>query len=113
LFATQSINAYSASWVSASAFITAAQTASYYKIPQAIKSGQVPAASFGGTPLTYSVVFAHAYPDTNYSMDVIGGDARVWTVEIPAAASCSISTNSTQPLTTPVYWISIYSGESV
>lgn len=88
-------------------------TASYYQLTYAIKSGKITSQSFSGTPLINTVTFATAYPDTNYAVNVIGGDARLWTLENVSASNFTVSTNSTTALTDYVYWTSIANGESV
>ena len=90
-----------------------ATTASYYKLAYAIKSGKITSQSFSGTPLINTVTFDVAYPDTNYAVSVIGGDARLWTLENVSASNFTVSTNSTTALTDYVYWTSIANGESV
>jgi hypothetical protein len=45
------------------------------------KSGIVSNSTFTGSPLNYQVLFTSSFPNTNYSVNVTGGDARVWTVE--------------------------------
>jgi hypothetical protein len=118
LFASSSAFASSSTYTSQSAFATqslfatSSITASYYKITPAIKSGKVASQSFSGTPLTASVTFTGSYPDTNYAVSILGGDARAWTVEFVSASNFTISTNSTQALTSYVLWTSIYNGES-
>jgi len=112
LFSTQSLVATQSLYATSSITSSFSQTASYYKLFPAIKSNKVSASFFGGTPLTYSVAFTSSYPDNNYSVSIIGGDARVWTMETPIASGFIISSNSLQPLTTYVYWLATYNGES-
>jgi hypothetical protein len=111
--ASYSITSSYASNISPTITASYSTTASYYKLPYAIKSGKIASQSFSGTPLTSDVTFATAYPDTNYAVNVIGGDARLWTLENVSSSNFTISTNSTTALTDYVYWTSIANGESV
>ena len=69
------------------------------------KSGIISNSTFTGTPLNYQVVFTSAFPNTNYSVTVTGGDARVWTVESITVNGCIINSNSNTGLLYPTYWI--------
>ena len=119
LYATNSLFASSSAFATQSLFssqslnATQSLTASYFKITPAIKSGKVSASLFSGSPLTASIVFTSAYPNTNYSVNICGGDARSWTVENLSSSAFIISSNSTQPLTDYVYWQSMFMGESL
>jgi hypothetical protein len=110
--------AVSASWASSSisstsaSYASASTSASYYKMTPAIKSGKLINTAFVGSPLTCSYTFSSSYPNTNYSVAIIGGDNRAWTLEQVSASSFTISTNSTVALTDYVYWISMATGES-
>jgi hypothetical protein len=70
------------------------------------KSGVVSNSTFTGTPLNYQVVFTSAFPNTNYSVTVTGGDGRVWTVESVTVNGFIINSNSNTGLLYPTYWIS-------
>jgi len=69
------------------------------------KSGIVSNSILTGTPLNYQVVFTSAFPNTNYSVTVTGGDARVWTVESVTVNGFIINSNSNTGLLYPTYWI--------
>lgn len=69
------------------------------------KSGIVSNTTWTGSPLNYQVVFTSAFPNTNYSVTVTGGDARVWTVESVTANGFIINSNSNTGLLYPTYWI--------
>jgi hypothetical protein len=70
-----------------------------------IKSGVVAAASFSGTPLTYSVTFTNAFPNTSYSITITGGtDVRVWSYSGKTASGFTINSNSITALTGEVSW---------
>jgi len=110
--------AVSASWASASVFsisssyASASTSASYYKITPAIKSGKLTGSAFVGSPLTCSYTFSSSYANTNYSVGIIGGDSRAWTLEQVSSSGFTISTNSTVALTDWVYWTAMATGES-
>ena len=69
------------------------------------KSGIVSNSTFTGTPLNYQVLFSSAFPNTNYSVTVTGGDARVWTVESITVNGFIVNSNSNTGLLYPTYWI--------
>lgn len=69
------------------------------------KSGIVSNTTFTGTPLNYQVVFTSAFPNTNYSVTVTGGDARLWTVETVTVNGFILNSNSNTGLLYPTYWI--------
>jgi len=69
------------------------------------KSGIVSNTTWTGTPLNYQVSFTSAFPNTNYSVTVTGGDARVWTVESITVNGFIINSNSNTGLLYPTYWI--------
>ena len=69
------------------------------------KSGIVSNSIFTGTPLNYQVNFTSAFPNTNYSVTVTGGDARVWTVESVTVNGFIINSNSNTGLLYPTYWV--------
>jgi hypothetical protein len=69
------------------------------------KSGIVSNSTWTGTPLNYQVSFTSAFPNTNYSVTVTGGDARVWTVESVTVNGFIINSNSNTGLLYSTYWI--------
>ena len=69
------------------------------------KSGIVSNTTWTGTPLNYQVSFTSAFPSSNYSVTVTGGDARVWTVESVTVNGFIINSNSNTGLLYPTYWI--------
>ena len=69
------------------------------------KSGIVSNTTWTGSPLNYQVVFTSAFPNTNYSVTVTGGDARVWTVESVTINGFIINSNSNTGLLYPTYWV--------
>ena len=68
------------------------------------KSGTVSNSTFTGTPLNYQVVFTSPFINSNYSVTVTGGDARVWTVESVTINGFIINSNSNTGLLYPTYW---------
>ena len=77
-----------------------------------IKSNTVTAASFTGTPLTYTVIFTTPYPSTNYTITITGSDNRVFTYESKTINGFVINTNANTILTGNVDWQTISIGES-
>jgi hypothetical protein len=69
------------------------------------KSGVVSNTTWTGTPLNYQVIFTSAFPNTNYSVTITGGDARAWTVESVTASGFIINSNSNTGLLYSTYWI--------
>ena len=69
------------------------------------KSGIVSNTTWTGTPLNYQVSFTSAFPSTNYSVTVTGGDARSWTVESVTVNGFIVNSNSNTGLLYSTYWI--------
>lgn len=69
------------------------------------KSGVVSNTTFTGSPLNYQVLFTSSFPNTNYSVNVTGGDARIWTVESVSVNGFIINSNSNTGLLYPTYWV--------
>jgi hypothetical protein len=77
----------------------------------ATKSNVVANTGFGGTPLTASVTFATAFPNTNYAVTVTGEDARIWNISSKTAAGFIIESNSSVALTGNTFWHATGYGE--
>jgi hypothetical protein len=75
------------------------------------KAGIVGAASFTGTPRKYIVTFATPFGSANYVPNVIGIDARTWSVESVGTNGFTINSNANAALTGNVYWSIIPTGE--
>jgi len=75
------------------------------------KANEVVGGTFGGTPLTASVTFTSAFPNTNYTVTVTGEDARIFTIQNKLAGGFEINTNSSVILSGNVYWQAISYGE--
>jgi hypothetical protein len=73
------------------------------------KSGEVVPAGFNllGGVYVANVSFATAYSNTDYSISVIGGDARTFTVDNKLVGGFRINTNSGVALGANVYWMAI------
>jgi len=76
-------------------------------ISNSAKSGNVSAGSFTGSPKTSDVTFTSAFPSSNYSVVITGGDARSWTVESLTANGFTINTNSNTSLIYTTYWVAV------
>jgi hypothetical protein len=68
-------------------------------------SGTVSYTSFTGTPYNMTVSLSTPFANANYSVSVLGGDARSWTIESKTTSGFKINSNSNTPLTSSVYWI--------
>ena len=77
------------------------------------KSGAVTAGTFAGNPKKATVTFSTAFPNTNYSISIIGGNARTFSFESKAVGSFVINANANAALTQDVLWTAINYGESV
>lgn len=75
-----------------------------------IKSGNVSSSSFGGTPLTTSVVFNKSF-STPYSVTFGTEDARIFTVDNKTLAGFTINSNTDVLFSGSVYWQAISYGE--
>lgn len=71
------------------------------------KAGTKALASFTGTPRKATITFTTTMGSTNYSISVIGGDSRAWSIENKLATSFDINTNSNQVLTADVDWVAV------
>ena len=69
------------------------------------KSGIVSNTTWTGTPLNYQVSFISAFPSSNYSVTITGGDARSWTVESVTVNGFIVNSNSNTGLLYSTYWI--------
>lgn len=77
-----------------------------------MKSGVVAAGSFSTNPKRATVSFGEAFADTNYSVVLTAGDARLVTYESKGAGGFTINLNANQAPTAAVQWIAMYLGES-
>lgn len=77
-----------------------------------IKAGVVAFGSFAGSPKKAAVVFTTAFADTNYSINITPGDARIVTYESKLATGFTINLNANQAPTAAVQWECIYVGET-
>lgn len=75
------------------------------------KAGIVASGSFLGNPKKATVTFSSAWPDTNYTITIIGIDSRSWTYETKTTGGFTISANANQALTGEVSWQAIRVGE--
>jgi len=69
-----------------------------------VEKGIVSGSQFIGTPLYLNIMFSNSFSDTIYNVNVIGEDARIWSISDRTTSSFSINTNSSQPLTGVVMW---------
>jgi len=76
------------------------------------KSGRVLPASFAGNPKKAAVVFASAFPDNNYAVNITGLDGRVWLPEAVLLGGFVINSQANLAPIQIVYWTAIYQGES-
>ena len=77
------------------------------------KSGTVAAVSFTGAPRTATVTFSTPFPNTNYSITVLGVNSRSWSFKSKTANGFVINTNANTALTGEVTWQCISHGETV
>ncbi len=75
------------------------------------KNNAISNTSFGGTPLSASVTFATAFPNTSYSIAVTGEDARAWSIQSKTAAGFTVNSNSSVALIGDTYWQATSYGE--
>jgi len=74
---------------------------------QNLVSGSVSAVSFAGNSKIYNVFFDVAFPSSNYSPVITGGDARSLTVENITASGFTINSNSNTSLSNTTFWIAV------
>ena len=73
--------------------------------PAGVKAGSGSINSFTGNPSSSAVTFTTPFSSNAYAVTVTGEDARSWTIQSKLSGSFTINSNSTVPLTGPVYWI--------
>ncbi len=78
-----------------------------------IKSSFLSGSVFVGTPRTASVSFISAFPDANYTVNIIGNASRQWRVENQTSSGFTINSNANGVVTGLVYWDAIYHGETL
>lgn len=78
-----------------------------------IKSGTVTGATFVGAPRIATVTFSTAFPNTNYSILIMGANSRAWSFQTKLAGSFVINSNANGALAGEVTWTCISYGESV
>jgi hypothetical protein len=78
-----------------------------------IKSGNIAAGSFTGSPRTATVTFSTAMSSTNYSISISGINSRAWSYQSKTVNGFTINANSATALTGEVSWTAINNGESV
>jgi hypothetical protein len=76
------------------------------------KAGSVAGASFAGNPKKFTVTFTTAYPNTNYSISIVGGINRTFTYESKTTTGFVINSNANTAFTENVDWMTIAHGES-
>jgi len=77
------------------------------------KAGRIAAGGFTGNPRKATVTFATAFPNTNYTITVLGADGRSFIYESKLAASFVINTQANAALSGEVHWQAQADGESV
>jgi hypothetical protein len=78
-----------------------------------LKSGLVSGGTFAGSPVKKATVtFVTPFPSLNYSINITGGDSRIFTYESKAVGSFVISANANQALTQDVHWECMAHGEN-
>ena len=93
-----------ASFATTASYATTAVTASYLT---SMKSGQLTPIQFAllGPDYVGTVAFNSAYPNVNYSISIIGEDARTFTVQNKGVGGFDINTNSGVAPVGNTYWI--------
>lgn len=77
-----------------------------------LKSGIVANTAFTGSPdKKATVTFSTPYPNTNYSIEIVGVDIRSWTYESKTVNGFVINSNANQALTGEVSWVTRSVGE--
>lgn len=77
-----------------------------------IRAGSIPGASFTGAPRKYTITFSPAFPSTNYSVVVTGGEDndRIWTYESKTTTTVIINSNANKALVGNIDWIATIHG---
>lgn len=79
-------------------------TGSYDAYIRRHKGGIILSSSFGGNPLTASVVFDKPFPSNNYAITVTGEDMRIWSLQSKTSGSVVINSNSPTPITGSTFY---------
>lgn len=72
-------------------------------VPQ--KAGSAASGSFSGNPKKTTITFNTAFADANYSVSIVGNNARSWSIESVTASGFVINANANAALTGTVYWV--------
>jgi hypothetical protein len=76
------------------------------------KASSVAGASFAGNPKKFTVTFTTPYPNTNYSISIVGGVNRTFTYETKTTTGFVINSNANTSFVGNVDWMTIAHGES-
>lgn len=76
------------------------------------KAGTIAGSSFAGSPKKYTVTFSTVYPNTNYSINIIGAVNRAFTYESKSTTGFVINANANTTFTENVDWMTVGIGES-
>ena len=78
-----------------------------------VKVGEVSGLSFSGTQLSYSVVFGSSFSSTSYAIAITGETPRTWSISNKTVNGFDIMSNSSEPFTDNVFWVSSYGSGAV
>jgi hypothetical protein len=100
------------SWANNAISSSYATTASFASNVLKTKAGSVTNTSFGGSPLTASVIFSTAFGNTNYAIAVTGEDSRAWIIQNKTTSGFEINSVSSVAITGTTYWTCTAYGEN-
>lgn len=107
---SQVIFQQSASFASSSISASYSLTSSYVPGLPSLKSGTIFSSSFGGSPLTASVIFSIAFT-SNYSLTFASTDARIFSYESKSLSGFTINSNTDILFSGSMDWQAIAFGE--
>jgi len=102
----QTSTSFASSSISASYSITSSFSISASFVPPKthVEFGMASGSSFSGTPMCYNVSYINSFPNTIYTVSIIGDEARIWTTANRSTNGFTINSNSNIPLTQMIMW---------
>lgn len=101
---TGSMRIYSGSLEGTSSYSINSQTASYVPSTTQVEFGMVSGSSFSGTPQTYDIIYTNPFPNSIYTVSIIGDEARIWSTVNRSSTGFTINSNSNILLSEMVMW---------
>jgi hypothetical protein len=93
--------AVSASFATTASYVL---SASYVNSATHVEFGIISGSDFVGAPLIYNIFYTKLFPNTIYTVSIIGDEARIWSTTNRSVSGFTINSNSNAALTEMVMW---------